>query len=98
MRTGGAPGENTGVHRKDSRRTQDYEHVQLDFLGYTFRPRRVVDVQGRFRTGFTPAVGAQAQKVMRQSLRERRLASRSDRSLEDIAGWMAPRVRGWMAY
>jgi RNA-directed DNA polymerase len=86
------------VYCKDSRRTQAYEHVQFDFLGYTFRPRRVVDGQGRFRTGFTPAVSAQAQTAMRQFLRERGLADRSDLSLEQIAGWLAPRIRGWMAY
>ena len=44
------------VYCKDSRRTQNAEHIQFDFLGYTFRPRRVVDRQGRVRTGFTPAV------------------------------------------
>lgn len=86
------------VYCKDSRRTQAYENIQFDFLGYTFRPRRVVDRHGHIRTGFTPAVSTQAQTAMRQSLRERGLASRSDLSLEQIAGWLAPRVRGWMAY
>ena len=63
-----------------------------------FRPRRVVDGHGRIRTGFTPAVSAQAQRAMRQSLRERGFVSRSELSLQEIADWLAPRVRGWMAY
>lgn len=86
------------VYCKDSRRTRAYEDIQFDFLGYTFRPRRVVDGHGRIRTGFTPAVSAQARKAMRQSLRECGLASRSELSLQEIAAWLAPRVRGWMAY
>jgi RNA-directed DNA polymerase len=86
------------VYCKDSRRTRTYETIQFNLLGYTFRPRRVVDGHGRIRTGFTPAVSAQARKAMREALRKWGLFGRSDLSLEQIAGWLAPRVRGWMAY
>ncbi len=86
------------VYCKDSRRTKNYEHVQFDFLGYTFRPRRVVDRQGRIRTGFTPAVSRQSMTAMRQSLRHSRLHLCSELSPEQLAARLAPRVRGWMAY
>ena len=86
------------VYCKDSRRTKNYEHIQFDFLGYTFRPRRVVDRQGRIRTGFTPAVSRQSMTAMRQSLRHCRLQLRSELSPEQLAARLAPRVRGWMAY
>lgn len=92
------PGKTRIVYCKDSRRTQNYEHVQFDFLGYTFRPRRVVDRQGHIHTGFTPAVSRQSMTAMRQSLRHCRLHLRSELSHEQFAAWLAPRVRGWMAY
>ena len=86
------------VYCKDSRRTQTYEHIQFDFLGYTFRPRRVADRHGRILTGFTPAVSRQAMKAMRQSLRQRRLFKHSELSLDELAALLASPVRGWMAY
>jgi len=86
------------VYCKDSKRTQTYETIQFDFLGYTFRPRRVASRHGRIFTGFTPAVSTQAVTAMRRSLRQRGLFQRSELSLEQIAKWLAPRVCGWMAY
>lgn len=86
------------VYCKDSRRTQSYEHIQFDFLGYTFRPRRVASRRGQIFTGFTPAVSRQAMKAMRQSLRQRRLFKHSELSLEQLASQLASPVRGWMAY
>ena len=86
------------VYCKDSRRTQTYEHIQFDFLGYTFRPRRVATRHGRILTGFTPALSRQAMTAMRQSLRERRPFKYSELSVEQIAELLAPPVRGWMAY
>jgi len=39
------------VYCKDSRRTQSHEHIQFDFLGYAFRPRRVASRYGQIFTG-----------------------------------------------
>jgi RNA-directed DNA polymerase len=86
------------VYCKDSRRTQAHEHIQFDFLGYTFRPRRVASRHGQIFTGFTPAVSRQAMKTMRQSLRQRRMFKHSELSLDELAALLAPPLRGWMAY
>ena len=92
------PDKTRVVYCKDSKRTGTYEHVHFDFLGYTFRPRRIVGRQGRTRTGFTPAVSRQSMKAMRQSIRRWHLPLQSSLSLEDLAIRLAPRVKGWMAY
>ena len=86
------------VYCKDSKRTGTFEPVSFDFLGYTFRPRRIVDGRGRIRTGFTPAVSGQAMKSMRQTMRRWRLPLRSELSLDELARRMAPRIRGWINY
>ncbi len=44
------------VYCKDARRTGDHEHVKFDFLGYTFRPRKIKTRQGKYSVGFTPAI------------------------------------------
>ena len=92
------PDKTRVVYCKDSRRTGTYDNRQFDFLGYTFRPRRIMTRHGKIRTGFTPAVSRGAMTAMRQSLRRRRLSLRSDLSLGSLAKYLAPRIRGWMAY
>lgn len=86
------------VYCKDSRRTGIHENVTFDFLGYTFRPRRIVDRRGQVRTGFTPAVSRTAMTAMRQAMRRWHLPLRSELSLGDLARMTAPRIRGWIGY
>lgn len=86
------------VYCKDSKRTGTHEHVSFDFLGYTFRPRRIVGRHGQTRTGFTPAVSRTAMTAMRQAMRRWHLPLRSELSLGDLARMTAPRVRGWINY
>ena len=86
------------VYCKDSRRTKDHENVAFDFLGYTFRPREIVDADGRLDTGFTPALSRSSMTAMRQAMRRRRLHHRSEWTLDDLARAKHPRVRAWMAY
>ena len=86
------------VYCKDSKRRGTYEHVQFDFLGYTFRPRRTVDREGRVRTGYSPAVSRQSMTAMRQSLRRWHIHLQSSLSIDDLARVLAPRVKGWIAY
>lgn len=86
------------VYCKDSRRTGKHQHIQFDFLGYTFRPRRIVNRNGKASLGFTPAVSRQSMTAMRQSIRRWHLVLRSELSLVELAKVVAPRVRGWMTY
>ena len=92
------PNKTRVVYCKDSRRTGTHENVKFDFLGYCFRPRRVVTRHRRVTTGFTPAVSCRSMTAMRQSLRKMRLQLQSSLSLDDLARLTAPKVRGWMAY
>ena len=86
------------VYCKDSKRRGTHDHIQFDFLGYTFRPRRTIDGLGRVRTGFTPAVSRQSMTAMRQRVRQWRIQLQSSMSLEGLASAIAPRVRGWINY
>ena len=52
---------------------QEHEHIQFDFLGYTFRPRRSFDRYGRTFTNFSPAIARSAAKALRQEVRSWRL-------------------------
>ena len=92
------PDKTRVVYCKDARRTGTHEHIALDFLGYTFRPRSIIGPDGRPSTGFTPAVSRSSMTAMRQSMRRRKLHLHSGWSIDDLARSVDPTVRGWMAY
>ena len=87
------------VYCKDGSRKGKYPNRQFDFLGYTFRPRVV---KNRKRNSVfvrcTPAVSSAALKAMRQTTRRRNFHNRTDLSLEDIARYHNPVLRGWLEY
>jgi RNA-directed DNA polymerase len=87
------------VYCKDERRTGNYHHTAFDFLGYTFRRRGCKDSKaGLIFLGFAPAVSKHALKEMRRKIRKTRIRSRTDWSLNEIAGFINPVVRGWLSY
>jgi RNA-directed DNA polymerase len=87
------------VYCQDSDRRGKYEHIAFDFLGYTFRPRRAKNWKGKMFISFLPGVSRKAAKTIRQRIRGWKLgATCNNRSLEDLADWMNPVVRGWLYY
>ena len=91
------PNKTKIVYCKDGARPGKYGNTSFDFLGYSFRPRRVINPQrGTIFIGFTPAVSKQALKAMRAEIKKFR--RRSDLSLQDLANLYNPKLRGWAQY
>ena len=87
------------VYCQDSDRRGTHDHVQFDFLGYTFRPRRAKNRWGKHFVSFLPAISDKAAKGIRATIRSWRLgATRNNQSLEEIARLVNPYVRGWVNY
>jgi RNA-directed DNA polymerase len=87
------------VYCQDSDRKGQHEHIQFDFLGYTFRPRRAKNHRGKFFVSFLPAISHKAALAIQEMIRNWRLAAtRNNQSLEDIARLVNPSVRGWVNY
>ena len=87
------------VYCKDGRRRGTHEHTSFDFLGYTFRPRRAKDRKGKLFISFLPGVSTKASNSIRATIRSWRLgAARANQSLEEIARFVNPFVRGWVNY
>lgn len=84
------------VYCKDSSRHDDFENISFDFLGYTFRPRKVVKY--RTFTGFNPAVSNKARKKMTETIRGWRLHLAVNKELDQIAKEINPIVNGWVNY
>ncbi|KAG0162219.1 hypothetical protein DFQ30_002620, partial [Apophysomyces sp. BC1015] len=86
------------VYCKDRSRTQTYPNVTFTFLGFLFRPRRVLIRSGRLSTSFLPGVSPAALKRMRQTVRGWRLPRQTLRSLVELAEQCNPTIRGWWNY
>jgi RNA-directed DNA polymerase len=86
------------VYCKDEDRNKSYPHVSFDFLGYTFRSRKSRNRQGKFFTGFLPAVSDKAGKAIREKIREWKLSARSGSDINTLAAEVNPVLRGWINY
>jgi RNA-directed DNA polymerase len=86
------------VYCKDEQRRLPYPHTSFDYLGFRFQARRVMNGRGWFFSGFHPAVSPRALKRMGDVLRRWRFQRLSDLSLEDLARWLNPTIRGWINY
>jgi len=72
--------------------------VEFTFLSYTFRPRYARLRDGRWKSGFLPAVSKAAMKAMARVIRGWRLGRRTDLSFHDVATMINRIVAGWINY
>jgi RNA-directed DNA polymerase len=86
------------VYCKDDCRRRTYPNEKFDFLGYTFRPRRSKNREGKHFINFSPAVSDKAVKAIRTEIRSWNLHLRSDKRIEDLSRMFNPVVRGWLQY
>lgn len=86
------------VYCKDVNRRQEYESIEFNFLGYSFRPRKAVDKYGRIYVNFSPAVSPAALKHMRQQIRSWHLQLKNGKSLMALSRMYNPVLRGWWQY
>jgi RNA-directed DNA polymerase len=89
------------VYCKDDDQPGEYELIKVDFLGYTFQPRRAKNHRGEFFLSFLPAISTKAAKKIRATIRNsdwRMASTRNNQRLEDLAQLTNATVRGWMNY
>ena len=87
------------VYCKDSDRKGKYHNTSFDFLGYTFRPRKVKNSKkNTVFVSFTPAVSKTALKSMRATTRKFNWRNRTDLSINEIARRYNPVLNGWLYY
>lgn len=72
--------------------------TEFTFLGYTFRPRYSRLRDGRWKSGFLPAVSKSAKKSMAAVIRGWRLGRRTGLSFREVAAMINRVVAGWINY
>jgi group II intron reverse transcriptase/maturase len=92
------PDKTTIVYCKDDDRRGHYPNEKVDFLGYTFRPRRSKNRWGKYFVNFSPGISKAAAKAIRQTIRSWRLDCRIDKKVDDLARMFNPVIQGWINY
>jgi RNA-directed DNA polymerase len=92
------PDKTKVVYCRDGRRRKLAEHTAFTFLGYTFQARAATDRRGRKFTSFLPVISKDALKALSAEVRGWRLHMHGTYSLDELARWLNPIVRGWMNY
>lgn len=86
------------VYCRDERRRDAYPKVSVDFLGYTFKPRKVRRRDGRYETGFAPAISGRAARALVAKLRAWGFRRHVRMTLNEVRAVWNPILRGWGAY
>ncbi|HET6480218.1 MAG TPA: group II intron maturase-specific domain-containing protein [Actinoplanes sp.] len=87
------------MYCRDQKRLAAHATTAFTFLGYTFHARRALARNGRSTfSAFLPAVSRAALKKMSGEVRSWRIHHRTTADLAELAAWINPLVRGWVAY
>ena len=86
------------VYCRDSDRRKTHDHMQFDFLSYTFRPRSAKNRWGKLFCSFLPAISAKATQAITAEVRTWGIHRKSDKELADLSRMFNPIIRGWVGY
>ena len=87
------------IYCKDQSRRGNSEYTSFDFLGYTFKRRRVKrKADGRLFMSFSPAASKFSIQSMKAKTRSFHIGRRTDMELNEIAKIFNPILRGWINY
>ena len=86
------------VYCKDGDRPGRHDNEQFNFLGYTFRARKVRTRGGRYFTGFNPAVSNKAAKAMRQRISNWNIQRWTTKNIQELSSMFKAVIRGWVNY
>lgn len=80
------------------RKRKQYEQQQFDFLGFTFRPRKVVTKAGKVTMSFQPSVSRKSMRSIVRKCRGLKIHRWTDRGIEEVSKLLTPMIRGWIQY
>jgi RNA-directed DNA polymerase len=84
---------------KDYRRKGSHEHVQFEFLGFSYQPRALKSkIDGKLFTGFSPEISQSNQKRIREVVRRDPIWRNTSIEVEEIGKHFNSKLRGWVNY
>ena len=86
------------VYCKKSGRNQKGYSVQFDFLGFSFRPIMMRLKRGGSFLQFDCIMSRKSKVRITRELRDLQFHNKSQRTLQDLAVLLNPKIRGWLNY
>lgn len=87
------------VYCRDYRRKEPHEHVQFDFLGFSFQPRPTKDYQtGIIYNMFDLSISRGSQKRIVEEINRFKIQMWSESTIEQIADTLYSKLQGWINY
>jgi RNA-directed DNA polymerase len=84
---------------KVGRHKDPHSNTSFVFLGYEFRARGAENKKTqKVFTSFLPAISPKAEKSILEKIKSLSIQRKSDLSIQDIAKWINPMLRGWINY
>jgi len=77
----------------DGNRPLDHDHIQFDFLSYTFKPRSARNRWGKLFCNFLPAISAKATQAITAEVASWNIHRMSDKELSDLSRKFNPILR-----
>jgi RNA-directed DNA polymerase len=87
------------VYCKDFKRKEPHEHVQFDFLGFSFQPRPTKDYRtGTIQNQFDLSISRASQKKIVEEINRFNIHKWSTGTIEEIADVLYSKLQGWINY
>ena len=86
------------VYCRQKSRQFKYPVVAFDFLGHSFKPRKVKTKNGSICLGYGPAISTKAKKHITQTFWKLKVHRATNKDLDQLAQQLAPKIRGWINY
>lgn len=85
-------------NRTRRRKKSKAKHQQFDFLGFTFRPRKLMTGDGGVILGFSPSISRKKTKQIIAICRKLGFHRWTHLDIHQLARALAPKIRGWINY
>ncbi len=89
------------VYCKQKNRRGGFKHTKFDFLGFSFKPRRIYEVKdGKVNKwwGYCAGISTKSSRYIISQIRSRKIHRATGAEITDIAHSLSSRLRGWINY
>lgn len=83
---------------KDYRRKADHEHVTFDFLGFSFKPSKMIMKDNQILLGFLGDISKVNTKKIMEEFRSNKTMKHTELEIQDIAVSLNSKLIGWINY
>jgi group II intron reverse transcriptase/maturase len=85
-------------NRKGRRKKGEAKTQQFDFLGYTFRPRKLITKDGKIMFGFSPSISRKSTRSIVATCRKLGFHRWTHLDIHQLSKALASKIRGWLYY